>query len=143
MQGVSARKVRQIVEQRRGETVNASAVSRATKQLDGQLAAWRARKLERENEKIRRRTRVVRRFPSEASYLRLATALAADRSDQWAKRRYIMPASTTINVKRALKTPCAVKPPPPPGSELRTSRYLTTSLGIDRRLTRRNRCREE
>lgn len=107
LQGVSTRKVRQIVEQRRGETVNSSTVSRATKQLDGQLAAWRARKLEREHEEIRRRTRVVRSFPSEASDLRLATALAADRRDQWAKRRCIMPASPTINVKRALKTPCA------------------------------------
>jgi len=60
--------------------------------------------LEREHEEIRRRTRVIRIFPSETSYLRLATALAADRSDQWAKRRYIVPASPTINVKSALKT---------------------------------------
>ena len=47
--------------------------------------------LEREHEEIRRRTNVIRIFPNEASYLRLATALAADRSDQWAKRRYIVP----------------------------------------------------
>ncbi len=40
--------MRQIVEQLCGETVSASTVSRATKQLDGQLAAWRARKLEAE-----------------------------------------------------------------------------------------------
>ena len=63
--------------------------------------------LEREHEGIRRRTRVIRIFPSEASCLRLATALAADRSDQWAKRRYIIPASPTINVKSALETPRA------------------------------------
>lgn len=63
--------------------------------------------LEREHEEIRRRTRVIRIFPSETSYLRLATALAADRSDLWAKRRYIIPASPTINVKSALKTPRA------------------------------------
>jgi putative transposase len=46
--------------------------------------------LEREHEEIRRRTRVVRIFPNEPSYLRLATALAADRNDAWAKRRYIV-----------------------------------------------------
>jgi transposase-like protein len=54
--------------------------------------------LEREHEEIRRRTRVIRIFPNEPSFLRLATALAADRSDAWAKRRYIVPASPTINV---------------------------------------------
>ena len=47
--------------------------------------------LEREHEEIRRRTRVVRIFPNAASFLRLATALAADRSDAWAKRRYLIP----------------------------------------------------
>ena len=51
--------------------------------------------LEREHEEIRRRTRVIRIFPSESSYLRLATALVADRNDNWAKRRYIIPAVTT------------------------------------------------
>lgn len=49
--------------------------------------------LEREHEEIRRRTRVIRIFPNEASYLRLATALAADRNDAWARRRYIVPAT--------------------------------------------------
>jgi transposase-like protein len=59
--------------------------------------------LEREHEEIRRRTRVIRIFPNEASYLRLATALAWDRNDTWAKRRYIIPASPTINVKNVLR----------------------------------------
>lgn len=54
--------------------------------------------LEREHEEVRRRTRVIRIFPSEASFLRLATALAADRNDAWAKRRYVVPASPTVNV---------------------------------------------
>jgi putative transposase len=60
--------------------------------------------LEREHEEIRRRTRVIRIFPNEASYLRLVTALAADRNDAWAKRRYIIPAAPlapTKPVKRA------------------------------------------
>jgi len=47
--------------------------------------------LEREHEEIRRRTRVIRIFPNAASFLRLATALAADRTDVWAKRRYLIP----------------------------------------------------
>ncbi len=54
--------------------------------------------LEREHEEVRRRTRVIRVFPNEASFLRLATALAADRNDQWTKRRYVVPASPTVNV---------------------------------------------
>jgi len=60
--------------------------------------------LEREHEEIRRRTRVIRVFPNEASFLRLASALAADRNDQWAKRRYLIPASPTLNVKNVLRT---------------------------------------
>lgn len=50
--------------------------------------------LERVHEEVRRRTRVIRIFPNEASFLRLATALAMDRTDTWARRRYLIPAST-------------------------------------------------
>ena len=32
-----------------------------------------------------------------------ATALAADRNDGWAKRRYLVPASPTVNVKNVLR----------------------------------------
>lgn len=59
--------------------------------------------LEREHEEVRRRTRVIRIFPNEASFLRLASALAADRNDTWAKRRYVVPASPTINVHNVLR----------------------------------------
>lgn len=59
--------------------------------------------LEREHEEVRRRTRVIRIFPNEQSFLRLAAALAADRNDTWAKRRYIVPASPTINVKNVMR----------------------------------------
>jgi transposase-like protein len=52
--------------------------------------------LKREHEEIRRHTRVVRIFPNDASFLRLATALAADCNDAWGKRRYIMPHTTPI-----------------------------------------------
>lgn len=59
--------------------------------------------LEREHEEVRRRTRVIRIFPNEASFLRLASALAADRNDTWAKRRYVVPASPTVNVHNVLR----------------------------------------
>ena len=39
--------------------------------------------LERLNQEIRRRTRVVGVFPNEASCLRLVTALAMETSDEW------------------------------------------------------------
>lgn len=59
--------------------------------------------LEREHEEVRRRTRVIRIFPNEASYLRLVSALTIDRNDAWAKRRYVIPAAPlapTVTVKR-------------------------------------------
>ena len=59
--------------------------------------------LEREHEEVRRRTRVIRIFPNEASYLRLVSALTIDRNDVWAKRRYVIPVlplATTTRVKR-------------------------------------------
>jgi len=45
--------------------------------------------LERFNEEIRRRTRVVRIFPNEASCLRLVSALAMETSEEWQERIYL------------------------------------------------------
>ncbi len=46
--------------------------------------------LERLNEEIKRRTRVVRIFPNRAACLRLATALCAEQSDDWVTgKRYL------------------------------------------------------
>lgn len=59
--------------------------------------------LEREHEEVRRRTRVIRIFPNEASYLRLVSALTMDRNDGWATRRYVIPAAPlapSLPVKR-------------------------------------------
>lgn len=46
--------------------------------------------VEHEHAEIRRRTRVVRIFPNEESLLRLASALAMQRNEQWALRRYLL-----------------------------------------------------
>ena len=45
--------------------------------------------LERQNQELKRRTRVVRIFPGEASCLRLVTALAMEASEEWQERRYL------------------------------------------------------
>jgi putative transposase len=60
--------------------------------------------VEREHDEVRRHTRVIRIFPNEVNSLRLATVLTADSSDQWAKRRYIIPASLTHPLKVILRT---------------------------------------
>jgi len=54
--------------------------------------------VERLNEEIRRRTRVARLFPNEASCLRLVSAILMEISDEWqsADRRYV-----TFGEKRA------------------------------------------
>lgn len=48
--------------------------------------------VEHDHAEVRRRTRVIRIFPNEDSFLRLGTALAIERSEQWAQRRYLIPA---------------------------------------------------
>lgn len=58
--------------------------------------------IERDHEEIRRRTRVIRIFPNEASYLRLASALTFDRNTAWAKRRYVLMQPATPST-RAMK----------------------------------------
>lgn len=51
--------------------------------------------IEHDHAEVRRRTRVIRVFPNEASYLRLASALAAERNEQWLARRYTQPTADT------------------------------------------------
>jgi len=45
--------------------------------------------LERQNQELKRRTRVVRIFPNEGSCLRLVTALAIEQSEEWQDRHYL------------------------------------------------------
>jgi len=45
--------------------------------------------LERYNQEIKRRTRVVRIFPNEQSCIRLVSALAIETNEEWMERRYL------------------------------------------------------
>lgn len=54
--------------------------------------------IELDHAEVRRRTRVIRIFPNEASLLRLGTALAIERNDVWAIRRYFNPEDTSITL---------------------------------------------
>ncbi len=47
--------------------------------------------IEHDHAEVRRRTRVIRIFPNEASLLRLGTALAMERNEGWSERRYFVP----------------------------------------------------
>jgi len=46
--------------------------------------------VERHHQEVRRRTRVIRIFPHEASLLRLLTALAIEQNDSWRSRRWLL-----------------------------------------------------
>lgn len=46
--------------------------------------------LERYNQELKRRTRVVRIFPHQESCLRLVTAMAMEMSEEWMVRRYLI-----------------------------------------------------
>jgi putative transposase len=59
--------------------------------------------VEHDHAEVRRRTRVIRIFPNEASFLRLATALAVERTEHWAARRYFVPAKL-ITTERIMRT---------------------------------------
>ena len=45
--------------------------------------------MERYNQELKRRTRVVRIFPNGASCLRLVCALAMETNEEWLARRYL------------------------------------------------------
>ena len=90
LQGISTRKVSAVVEPLCGTTISASAISALAKTLGAALAAWR--------------TRIVRVFPNEASFLRLASALAAERNEQWLSRRYVGATPQTRAAEEAADT---------------------------------------
>lgn len=65
--------------------------------------------IEHEHSEMQRRTKVVRIFPNDASLLRLGTALAIERNEQWLDRRYLDPADLT---RIAISVPPLQKPTP-------------------------------
>jgi transposase-like protein len=62
--------------------------------------------LERHHEEVRRRTRVIRIFPHEASLLRLLTALAIEQNDHWRHHRWI---TDHFTIRTALAVPPMLK----------------------------------
>jgi transposase-like protein len=46
--------------------------------------------IEHDHMAVRRRTAVIRVFPNEASFIRLASALAMERNEKWLARRYVV-----------------------------------------------------
>jgi putative transposase len=54
--------------------------------------------IELDHAAVRKRTRVIRIFPNEASLLRLGSALAIERNELWATRRYFNPEETIITL---------------------------------------------
>jgi len=59
--------------------------------------------LERYNQELKRRTRVVRIFPDDRSCLRLVTALAIEQSEEWQERRYLDMDGTEDEAAKAKK----------------------------------------
>ena len=53
--------------------------------------------IEHDHADVRRRTRVIRIFPNEASLLRLGSALAIERNEQWLERRYFTPSTLEVH----------------------------------------------
>ena len=53
---------------------------------------------EHDHAEMRRRTRVIRIFPNEASLIRLASALAIERNEQWLTRRYFLPLPQEVKI---------------------------------------------
>lgn len=63
--------------------------------------------IELDHAAVRRRTRVIRIFPNEASLLRLGSALAIERNELWSVRRYVNPEETIITlVEGRVRTRC-------------------------------------
>ena len=61
----------------------------ALREADGRKRLATTNSIEHDHMAVRRRTRVIRVFPNEASFLRLASALASERNEQWMVRRYV------------------------------------------------------
>ena len=61
----------------------------ARREQDGRRRLATTNSIEHDHMAVRRRTRVIRVFPNELSFLRLASALGSERNEQWMVRRYV------------------------------------------------------
>lgn len=55
--------------------------------------------IEHDHMAVRRRTRVIRVFPNEASFVRLASALAMERNEKWLAKRYVEALENVLNTE--------------------------------------------
>lgn len=72
------------------ETLGDTLVVYALSEAEARRRLGTTNAIEHDHAEVRRRTRVIRIFPNEESFLRLSTALAIERSEQWAARRYLI-----------------------------------------------------
>jgi putative transposase len=79
-------RVAQWLEQRAPDTLGVFALSDRTARR--RLASTNS--IEHDHMAVRRRTAVIRVFPNEASFIRLASALAMERNEAWLSRRYLV-----------------------------------------------------
>jgi transposase-like protein len=63
--------------------------------------------LERQNQELKRRTRVVRVFPHEQSCLRLVTALLMETNQEWMEQPYLNMQDSTLTVRQEALAPAA------------------------------------
>ena len=63
--------------------------------------------LERQNQELKRRTRVVRVFPHEQSCLRLVTALLMETDQEWMEQPYLDMQDSTLTVRQEALAPAA------------------------------------
>lgn len=75
---------------------------------------------------IRRRTRVARIFPNNESLLRVASALAIERNEQWTLRRYLLISPKLGSIVGGPGS--GIPPEPGPRRELQNILHLTVDL---------------
>jgi transposase-like protein len=57
--------------------------------LSRNTGCWSTNGIKHDHMAVRRRTSVIRVFPNEASFIRLAGTLAMERNEKWLAKRYV------------------------------------------------------
>jgi transposase-like protein len=81
-------------------SVSAYADVTSRRRADHHVQAERLRStnsIEHDHMAVRRRTRVIRVFLNEGSFLRLASALAMERNEKWLAKRYVEALENVLN----------------------------------------------